>query len=189
MADLKWSGYDRLIARLGAIAEPDAEPLMIEFEAIIVADNRAGVLAGTDKDGGPMRAVTYRPIKTGARPTTDQQVNNDRRGVFSGFGPAAAGLHNNLTSAEYRRLDGPPTAPRRENSRVITNLRSGHSDGPSDGVWIASAWWQEVVSTTGYEFLPDLFAIRDLRGVRPDGRAKALTAAKRWLSNVVKGKA
>ena len=56
MATMTWSGFDRLIARLDRIAHPDANPLMLLWETIITEDNRAGVLAGTDKDGEPMKA-------------------------------------------------------------------------------------------------------------------------------------
>ena len=84
---------------------------MLTFMRTIEEDNRRGVLAGIDKDGGYMPAVTYRPVGKAKRLNARQKnAAKGRRGVFSGFGPAAAGLHNNLTSSEYRRLDGPPLA-------------------------------------------------------------------------------
>jgi hypothetical protein len=200
MADLRWSGYDRLIARLGAIAHPDANPLMLEFEKIITEDNRDGALRGVDRYDVPYIPVTYRPKVAPAPKPTRRQRNNapaDRRGVFAGLGPHVAGTNNNLTSAEYRRLGGKPLDPRGPNSRIITNLGVGHDEAPSaDGVWLAYGRWVDVVSTTGYAFLHDLFTgkgrfgsipARDPRGVRKAGRAKALTAAKAWLVNVVKG--
>jgi hypothetical protein len=198
MAKLEWVGFDRLIVRLGAIAHPDAGPLMLAFEDVIVEDNERGSLAGTDRYDVPYPAVTYRPIKSGPVKPAKRQVNNDRRGVFAGMGPAAAGLNNNLSSYEYRRLGGPPLAPRGPASRIITNLVTDSDSTAVDGVWTAFGFWKEIVSTKGYHFMPDLWAgkgrygaipARDPRGVRSAGRAEALAAAKVWLANVVKGKA
>jgi hypothetical protein len=201
MATLEWAGYDRLIVRLGAIANPDAGPLMLEFERIILADNRDGALRGVDKNDVPYAPVTYRPKAPGPVKTTAVQRNNrpaNRRGVFAGLGPSAAGENNNLTPAEYRLLGGPPLAPRGPHSRIVTNLAVDSNSAPVNGVWEAWGEWVEVASTTGKYFLPYLFEgkgrygaipARDPRGVRSAGRAKALAAAKTWLVNVVKGKA
>lgn len=44
MAQLTWSGYDQIRSQLGRPIDPDATPLMEEWEHIFVADNRRGVL-------------------------------------------------------------------------------------------------------------------------------------------------
>src|SRR4051812_33701533 len=115
MAKFTWDGASKLLVGLAALADPDPTPLLEEWERIIEEDNRKGVLAGLDKDGVPMIPVKYRPKGDKPRKVTKKQSNaapKGVRGVFAGMGPAAAGLHNNLTSAEYKKLGGPPLAPR-----------------------------------------------------------------------------
>ena len=73
---------------------------------------------------------------------------NGRGRTFGGSGPLAAGLHNNLTSAEYRQLGGPPLAPRGRYSRVITNLLTDH-EKLREGVWQVTYWWDDVVDVRG----------------------------------------
>jgi hypothetical protein len=185
------SGCERIQRRLAEIEHvmDHADPLMEHWERLMEEGNRRGVLAGTDKEGGAMLAVTYRPtyaqkraIYAGTakpiRPTLAQRLGQQprkKRGEFFGFGPAASGINNNLSSTEYRKLDGPPLAPRRQFSRVITNFFTTSFQPEEHGYWIVTGAWREVVSATGYHFLPDLFdgnppqvGARDLRGVRPD---------------------
>lgn len=214
-ADL--AGLNRLVVRAQKLERPDATPLMATWMKVIERDNRLGVLKGTDKDGSPLAPVTYRPIRPssnykirrlgygygsilegqGQKLTAAQKNTNSprrRTGVFGGFGPIAAGLHNNLTSSEYHRLDGPPLAPRRQFSRVITNLVTGYIE-PRGGsvIWTAVGAWQEVVSVKGVQFLPFHFAgagrlpVRDLAGVRPEGRAEARRTAVNWMRLLVRG--
>lgn len=195
------SGLDRLRARLAKLGTADAGPLMISLMKVIVEDNRQGVLAGLDKDGAPIKPVTYRP-KGGVRKLTRSQKNDAnarvRRGTYAGHGAFAAGLHNNLTPAEYRRLAGPPLAPRGAFSRVITNLKVGYQR-PARGVWEAYGYWDEVVSTKGVPFLHAHFVgatvgeghrvhlpRRDLRGVRPEGMALARKAATNWMRGLLR---
>ena len=198
------TALDRLRVQLRRITDPDAGPLMVSWMKIIVEDNRRGVLAGTDKDGVPMKPVTYRPVGTPRRPTGQQKNALNARaryGPYAGFGVHAAGLHNNLTSAEYRRLGGPPLAPRGGGSRVITNLKTGYQR-PATGVWEAFGYWDEVVSTRGVPFLLAHFTgaatgrghrtvlpRRDLRGVRPDGMRLAAIAAKNWGNDLIRSTA
>jgi len=189
MATFEWTGYGQLMARVGDLVNPNAEPLMAQWEDVIVEDNETGILvAHTDCFDVPLKAVTYRPIRAGAKQPTKRQTNNSARGVFAGFGPSAAGLHNNLTGAEYRRLDGPPTAPRGRGSRVITNLVTDHTTAPdAGGVWEAFGMWEEVVTVKGEPFLQWLFLTRDLRGVRAAGRARAQALAYQWGMNLMRG--
>lgn len=203
MATLDLSGCDRINARLLRLAHPDASPVMLSFMLIIDSDNRKGILAGLDCHGVPMRPVTYRPRPPGPMKPTAAQKNHPkkgaRRGAFAGLGAHPAGLHNNLTTAEYRRLDGPPLAPRGPFSRVITNLklRFGRTSAMS---WEAVGYWDEVVNRDGKPFLHYHFTgargggrsrtvvllQRDLRGVRPDGVAKAKAAGRAWMLDQVR---
>lgn len=187
------SGIDRLAKFIHAMPRTDSRPLMLTWMKIIEEDNRKGVLAGLDKDGNPMARVSYRPTSPKpAKVSKDQKNNTNRRsrGVFAGFGPNAAGLNNNLTSGEYRKLDGPPLAPRGAFSRVITNLVTRYSpDGPDARV--AEGTWRDVVSTKGVPFLKAHFdgirqKVRDLRGVRPEGVERARKAAKAWLLDQIR---
>lgn len=184
------TGLERLTARLRSVASHglDATDLMKTFQTIIEADNRKGVLAGLDKDGRPMAPVTYRPVGKAAKLTASQRNTSNaraRKGAFAGRGPLASGLHGNLASAEYRRLGGPPLAPRKAFSRVITNLRTHHVQ-VSPHTWEAYGFWYEVVDVKGRPFLHHLFKRRDLRGVRPEGRAKARKAAVAWMSDRIR---
>lgn len=191
---LDLSGLDRLTQRFRLLINPDATPLMNTWEDIIVKDNRDGVLAGLDKNGIPLIPVTYRPKPPTQKRLTAAQKNNAttraRRGQFAGFGLHPAGLNNNLTTAEYQRLTGPPLAPRGAFSRVITNLKTGHELGidPRTGAttWQAVGVWFEIVNRKGLEFMHYHFdgigqRVRDLRGVRPAGVAKAAKAARNWM--------
>lgn len=196
-------GGDRLLGRLRAIASPDPTPLMISWMRTIDEDNRRGVLAGLDGDGNPMVPVRYRPVGRPRRPSAAQRNNprrGARRGGFAGLGGHAAGVNNNLTSAEYRRLAGPPLAPRGAFSRVITNLRLRFGR-TSLATWEAVGYWDEVVDREGRRFLHYHFdgatgggprrtvtlPRRDLRGVRPEGRAKARRSLRAWIIDVIRG--
>jgi hypothetical protein len=217
-------GLERLIARAKKVERPDCTPLMATWMKIIEKDNREGILKGEDKDGAPMVLPKYRPIivekfktkikgkdATGFRlasrsfgympesvklTAAQKNTNNPRRrtGVFGGFGPMAAGLHNNLTPDEYRMLDGPPLAPRRQFSRVITNLVTGFIEpGTGGDIWTAVGAWREVVSVKGIQFLPYHFSgagrlpVRNLAGVRPEGRAEARRVAVNFFRLLIRG--
>jgi hypothetical protein len=198
-ATLDLTGLDRLQERFKRIADPDATPLMVSWMRIIDDDNRRGVLAGTDKDGQPMAPVTYRPKKPGAPSvplTVEQRLGQHpktKRGRFATFGSSASGANNNLTSAEYRLLDGPALAPRRQFSRVITNLLTDYDDSQrASGQWEAWGYWEGVVSAKGVPFLIYHFdgegnnPQRDLRGVRPEGRERAKAALRAWAIDMVR---
>lgn len=195
---IELAGLTRLVNLVHATAQPDARPLMFTWQRIIEEDNRKGVLAGTDRYGRAMEHVRYRPVKAkkglGAK-LTDSQRNGlsarKKRGVFSGLGPSAAGLHNNLTPQEYRKLAGPPLAPRGAFSRVITNLVTRFEPDSPDAR-MAYGEWKDVVSTKGVKFLPYHFngegrlPVRDLRGVRPEGVEKARKSAIAWLLDIIR---
>lgn len=203
------SGLGRLrepLRRLGSPSDGALSVLGLAWAKVIDDDNRRGVLAGLDRHGNPMEPVKYRPVTTlSVRRPTAQQKNNPRkgarRGAFSGFGPRAAGLHNNLTSREYRRLAGPPLAPRGAFSRVITNLKTRFGRRGAFR-FETVGYWDEVVSTKGVPFLMAHFQglrtgrkgsvrlpVRDLRGIRPPGRTRAFTALRAWAIDLLRSHA
>lgn len=190
---------DRLADRFRAILRPDARPLMITWMEIIRRDNERGVLEGLDKDGRPLAPVTYRPIPAAMRLTAAQKnlVKGNRRGLFAGLGASPGGMpNNNLTSAEYRRLGGPPLAPRGKYSRVVTNLETEFAPPSGAGAggtgWQAYGYWREVVSVQGAKFLQYHFhgvgktKKRDLTGVRPQGVQRASRSAVAWIIDIVR---
>jgi hypothetical protein len=199
--------FDGTLERLKRIENPDYVPLMVAWVDIIRTDNREGVLAGLDKDGKPMFPVTYRPdpkagtkiniaSKEAAHLRRGMKANRKRDLLFGGIGPHISGLHNNLTSVEYRRSAGPPLAPRYQFSRVITNLLIGYFE---EGKGRASIWgyWDEVVNTKGEKFLHYHFdglklrngvtlPPRDLRGVRPEGKERCRQAFRAWALDLIR---
>jgi hypothetical protein len=195
--DISQPGQTPLNRRLRQIANPDATTLMVSWMKIVDDGNRRGILAGTDGAGNPMPRVTYRP-KPAAVPPTAAQKNNPkkgaRRGEFAGFGAHPAGANNNLSSSEYRRLGGPPTAPRGPFSRVITNFKVDFAKLRA-GYWQVTYWWDDVVSPKGVSFLKYLFEgkgrrrsipARDLRGIRPDDRRKIDESKKAWMADQIR---
>lgn len=191
---LDTSGLYRLMVGLHWFGDFDATPLMLSWMQIIDQDNRQGVLHGLDKDGVPMIPVKYRPKPPGPlKPDKRQRGNlraNARKGHFLGLGPRVSGLHGNLSSAEYRLLGGPPLAPRDQFSRVITNLYTAH--GRDGQAWYAMGYWEQVVNEDGVPFLRYHFdgvgrlPRRDLRGVRPDGIAKARSSLRAFASGLLR---
>jgi hypothetical protein len=169
--------------------------LMVSWMKILDDGNRRGILKGLGGDGAPLRPVTYRPVGSKGAGLSASQRNlanlRTRRGAHAGTGMHAAGLHNNLTPAEYRRLGGPPLAPRGAFSRVITNFAVDY-DRLRAYVWQVTYFWRDVVNTKGVSFLRYHFEgtgrlpRRDLRGIRPDDRALASRAAKNWLKDQVR---
>ena len=145
-------------------------------------------MAGTDKDGVPMVPVTYRPAPYGKL----GRVHKRRQQYNPGTG-------GNLTSREYRLLDGPPLAPRGMGSRVVTNLKTAY-ERVSSHLWRAFAYWDDVVSRKGERFLHYHFdgAVgggrsrnvtlprRDLRGVRPEGKEKARRSLRAWMIDIIR---
>ncbi len=198
------AGCERSQRRLAAISYvlDHAGDLMKHWERLVEEGNRRGFLIDqTDKNGDSLLAVTYRPtmaqkraIYAGtAKPvklTESQRLGQNlrkKRGDFYGIGQHQSGLNNNLTPREYRELDGPPTAPRKQFSRAITNFETSSWQAEEHGHWVVKGEWREVVSVTGYHFLPDLFdgnppqpGPRDLRGIRPDDLVKIRAMILPW---------
>jgi hypothetical protein len=209
MLKFNLSDVARFAARLQRLhlEKADIVPLLEHWERRLEEGNRKGVLAGTDGTGKPMIPVTYRPGKTVRKKLTLGerlgQKPNKRRGEYGGISPAQGGLlaNNNLTSTAYRQLDGPPLAPRRQFSRVITNAVTGYYRDVTDrSVWYVELAWGDVVSPSGYSFLPVHFdgkplgkhgprIKRDLRGIRPETKELMLKAFRSWAMLTIRNKA
>ena len=183
-----WPGFDRLAQRLHGLVDPDAGPLMEDWEKVIYEGNRRGVLQGVDGFGRPMPPLKYRNGKGNAN-------KRSRSGRAYGKGGGAHG--DNLTTSEYRKLTGPRLAPRRLQSRVITNLVTGHGRDPGNRYeWFAVGNWDRVVNTDGEKFLMDHFEPRsgsslpkyDLRPVRPEDRRLARQVAREWIRGLIRGR-
>jgi hypothetical protein len=183
----------RIQRRLEAITNimDHAEDLMQHWRVLMEQGNLDGVLAGTDGDGNPMLPVTYRPrnprqMTLGER--LGQRVNK-KRGRLAGVGSYAEhGIlpNNNLSSSAYRQLTGPPLAPRGQFSRVVTNFVTTTFQTETHGDWVVIGTWKDVMSPTGFHFLPALFETRDLRGVRPDDLEKMRATILPWAKLVVR---
>lgn len=187
MATDPWPGFDAIRQRLHGLVDPDASPLVEDWERIIQEGNRRGVLQGVDGFGQPMPALRYR---NGFGNPNKQ----NRKG--RGFGKAAKeSRYDNLTTAEYRRLTGPRLAPRRLQSRVIRNLETGHGRDPGNRFqWFAVGAWDNVVNAKGEKFLMAHFAPRpgsrlpryDLRPVRPEDRRLARQKCREWARELIR---
>jgi hypothetical protein len=188
------AGLDRLKARFDKLANPNPVPLLITWMQILDDDNRKGVLAGLDKHGTPMIPVTYRPKEAGVKLTVEQRLGQSARkgrGRFAAFGSSSEGLFNNLSSSSYRKLDGPPLAPRRQFSRVITNYiqRFGRL---STTAWEVVGYWDQVLSRQGIRFLHWHFdgttklPSRDLRGLRQWGVDRARETGRNWMIDQIR---
>ena len=181
----------KLSLMLRGLGDPDLSPAMIQWEKTIVEGNRRGVLSGVDGYNQPFPPLKYRMGK-GRRTAM-------RRGKFFGtvkhehqIGPLAAGLHGNLTTAEYQQLTGPRLAPRRDGSRVITNLHTQHGRDGAGGNWFAEGAWFDVVSVKGVPFLGAHFKGRnrlpkyDLRPIRPEDRLAMATQLRTYIGILLK---
>lgn len=185
--EVNLSGLDKLQTRLRSLVDvtrrPNVRAILNDLGKVIVEDNRAGVLSGTDKDGQPMPPLRYRNGR--GRQT---KYRRER------FGAGRAKRLDNLTTSEYRRLTGPRLAPRRAESRIVRNLRlrTPIFERTANGSrWVVSAAWVDVLSRKGVPFLRAHFDGRnrlpkyDLRGVRPAGMRKARELWIRWARAAV----
>ena len=188
MASLSWPGYDKLIAKLAKLKDPDLMPVMEQWRATVIEGNRRGVLQGVDGYGRPMPALKYR---NGTRaPKT-----RNRRVPDYGTTRHAATINDNLTTREYQQLTGPRLAPRGEQSRIIKNLFVDIAvSGGTPRRWGLRGGWFEVRGRDGTEFLPVHFlGLRagrgagfimpryDLRRVRDEDRQLCRNALKAFV--------
>lgn len=184
----------RKLKALGDISFALAEPLLESYESILVEGNRNRVLRGMQSDDTPMPDVTYRDGAT-FRPLGRRRNFGTTKYAAKGFGfkrikSGDPHAHGNLTTAEYRKLTGPPLAPRGEKSRVITNLTT--AIGKDGRTFYAVKRWVDVVNKDGVPFLEFHFdgkgrlPRRELRGVGAWEKAEAKKATARWARWVVK---
>lgn len=182
------SAIDAVLAKLGRAANvsyEDIKPLLEESERILIEGNRKGVLSQQGGHGQRLPDVTYRGSFSKTTYARRGQKFGSASGTFKGrkFGGIASGdphAHGNLTTAEYRRLTGPPLAPRGEQSRVITNcVTSSGQDG--SGRFFVKRGWKQVLDRRGRPFLKYAFRKRDLRGVRPWEREQIRKATRVWV--------
>ncbi len=151
----------------GRFENPDFSYLMRRIEALMREDHTRAIMGGIDKDGVPFRPTSYRRSSTS--PVTKRNRYN------RGAGPSLQDENGNLTTAQYRRLTGPPLAPRGMNSRIIANYRT--SSGKSGNTWFAESALIDIVSRKGEPFMQYHFDgvgqwKRDDRGIRPWGMAE-----------------
>lgn len=180
---VEWPGLEGLVERLRALRGVDLTPVATRCAEILVEGNRRGVLAGLDGNNAPMPPLKYRG--GAAKKTRNRRVPDFGTTLYetTGAGPFATGLHDNLTTAQYKQLTGPRLAPRREGSRVIKNLHP-EVERPDDDTWVAVAAWDNVRSPDGTMFLPyhfngaDGMPRYDLRPIRPEDFAFCANALK-----------
>ena len=163
----------RLQKMLFSIENPDFSDLMNSIRVVIDEDHVKGIMAGKDKDGNTTTPVTYRtgivsPLKS--RGKNGQTIKNWR------FQGPLATSDDNLTTSEYRKLTGPPLAPRGLNSRIVRNYQTAAGvDGKN---WWVQATLVNVLNRKGKPFMHYHFEgsgrlpQRDMRGVRPEGRER-----------------
>jgi len=199
-----------LVATLTSLPADLAEaiPQLLDgLRAVVIEDNRRGVLRQEDKDGNRMPDVTYRTGK--ATKAKGRKANFGVQNVGHYLGPeltdqagnvlaAATPGNGNLTRKEYMKLTGGALAPRGERSRVIANLvTEWQPDG--DG-WLILGYWLNVISKAGVPFLKAHFTgdsvgkghrvklpVRDLRGVRPWGIEQGKRLIAEWAGTFLEG--
>lgn len=192
MARMTWGdGTGRYLTRIAGIGS-HVGPLMDQWVDIAVEDNRKGVLLGTGGDDQPLARVTYRLGLTQARVSARGGANMGLTvGSFKGLD---AHRNGNLTSAEYRKLSGPPTAPRGPNSRAITNYHGKVSHTPGMDRWEVETAWLDIVTAKGkpfWQYILDgtpTMPARDLRGLRKWGRDKIGAATSAFVKAFISGK-
>jgi hypothetical protein len=173
------AGIRRLLDRL---TNPDLRFLMTRWEAIVTEDHTKANLAGLDKNDVAYPPVTYR----GGASAPEPRRNRYNRGV----GPALTGTGDNLSSSEYRRLTGPPLAPRLKDSRIIANFAT--RSGKDGDTWFVEAVLVGIVSKKGTPFMKYHFAgsgrlpKRDDQGVRRWGIAECRKAAREELRKIIR---
>lgn len=153
-------------------------PLLEAWSAVLIEDNRRGVMMGIDGDGVPLKPTKYRhsitqtsaggagdkffdtsgqafdfnPVTAGSSSffgaTRANLSGTADTGPMSGFKP---GPSHNLTTKEYKALTGPPLAPRGPASRVISNYVVEVMAG-TNMVGVEGGW-NDIVSRRGTPFL------------------------------------
>lgn len=173
---------DRLISRVQSFETIDFMPLMVEFGVLLENDNRDNALAGIDGFDVPMIPVTYRP---------DQNVGKRKAIDYSILS------NNNLSSQHYRTLDGPPLAPRGDESRIHTEFVTDPKN-PAPNYWQVLGGWENYVTIDGTEEILPFHAggpehnprlpIRDVFHVRPSTLKRARDMLVTFIRYLVRGR-
>ncbi len=171
------------------VTTADLKQLGDAWSAVMVEDNRIGVLSGIDKDSKQAPPLWYRG--------GFDRILTRKRARKKGFGKSsqvpwyrAKGAGNNLTTAQYKKMTGPRLAPRRRASRVITNHVVKVETGPNRLRVVGG--WADVVSKDNKPFLHYHFEGTgrmdryDLRGVRQWGLTKALQMQRTWIRSIMR---
>jgi hypothetical protein len=191
-------------------------PLLNAWSEVLVEDNRRGVMQGLQGDGSPMQPTKYRLSLKQTAPGTPgdlffnaqgEAFNNYEAGgkfFFGSLGGNGPGykpsIDDNLSTRAYKKLTGPPLAPRGPASRVISNYRINILTGQNRaGV---EGGWDDVLSAKGVPFLPfhfngatfsrAIFATslagsnqhlprRNLVGLRQWGKSQATKELNAWI--------
>ena len=145
-------------------------PLLTAWAKVLIEDNRRGVMQGIDGAGKPIVPTKYRKsiVQAGAGQAGDKFFNA-RGQAFSNMESAGGitfanlsglpsgqgfkgGTGGNATTSQYKKMSGPPLAPRGPASRVISNyITEAVVETNTVGV---EGGWNDVVSKTGVPFLP-----------------------------------
>lgn len=151
------SGLDEIVALVGRFAAPDPAPLLARLSGIMEEDNRAGLMAGLDKDGLPLR-----PIDPASRA-------RGRKGSRSPGGFAGG---------------GPPLVPRGEFSRAIRNYEVKAEPFGAGGTFVLAGSWRDAAflrhHAEGVRYKNGRVIRRDVMGIRPAGVARMLEAVGEW---------
>lgn len=183
-----WQGASEAEQLLARLEQPNFEPLMETWARVLVEDNRAGVLSGTDRHDRPMAPVspewrpTCNPVPTPPRMGNDMGVQSGAPKLGTGFGPNVFS-DPNLPSSVYWRLTGGPLAPRGLQSRTVANYVV--TPGRTGSRWFVRGIWEDVRSRKGFLFLPSLFATRDLAGLRRWGQQMIETTLTNYLKQLL----
>jgi hypothetical protein len=187
------------VKRLTLFAGPPDDPVLVRamadllesWERLVEEGNRKGLLAGTDAAGHPAPPLKYRP-KGGVRKLTVQQRLGQHPRL--GRGKYYGGKTASLASTDYRHLDGPRDAPRKQFSRVITNAAMTHGRVQGERhIWFVQLAWVDIVSKKGYHFLPVLCTGNktippyEIRGIRPPDVTKMREALQSWSKLLIRG--
>lgn len=180
-------------------------PLIAAWTAVLIEDNRRGVMMGVDGEGRRMKPTTYRKSlrQTAAGEAGDQffnaqgeafsNIEGEQEFYFAnltgqndviGF---KSGPSGNMSRKEYRKATGPPLAPRGPASRVISNYTVEPLTSATGNTVGVEGGWDDVVSEKGFEFLPVHFnggkniPRRNLVGLRAWGKAQARKELNAWV--------
>ncbi len=180
-------------------------PLIAAWTAVLIEDNRRGVMMGVDGEGRRMKPTKYRTSlrQTSAGEAGDEffnaqgeafsNIEGEQEFYFAnltgqndviGFKPGPSG---NMSRKEYRKATGPPLAPRGPASRVISNYTVEPLASATGNTVGVEGGWDDVVSEKGFEFLPVHFnggkniPRRNLVGLRAWGKAQARKELNAWV--------